>query len=489
MYRIYFDKNIFSNLKKQKDKMIEENLLSDDRLFFLYSPAHLDDLKQDKTDIKYEELTYIGKFTNHFLYFDIQNQNVSMSKILPLVKFKNVEAIGSNSRSQVDIDFNSDMISALKELPFFGQYSVILDSAIALNEMITNIPEKYVISNLPTNPSADMVDYINKLGIENREYEQSDWVKLTNSIADKFYDDEKLYGLARRLGMEENQIKKLQINMDDIDFDDKFKLTQIGRSFYEVVEESFSSISKIPLADNFYIQYTLTYLYLNVFGIDGEKNSKVRFANMIQDAVHSFYAIHCDYLISEDKGLQKKSKFLYNLFGFHTKVMGWDEFLEEYQNLGVNFANIGDFINQLKQDVEVIPLENSYITEGDLEDKIMHRYLSKKYFSYFNMMEVHQIDDIQYSYFLNNRGIRFDYVAFAEIEYVVNNVCRLFGTDVMGHAEFNEKDIELLKIEKWYGRKWKLDRKLLSLDLNLDSNKLLLLLGSVINETEEEEEE
>ncbi len=487
MYRIYFDKNIFSNLRKQKDKIIEENLLTDDRLLFLYSSAHIDDLKQDQTDTKYEELRYIGKFTNHFMYFDIQNQSVSMNKILPFEKFKNIESIYSNHISQVDIDFNSDMISVLKELPSFEQYSVILDSAIALNEMITNMPEKYVISNLPTNPSADMVDYLNKLGIENREYEQSDWVKLANSITDKFYEDKKLYGLARRLGMEENQIKKLQINIDDIDFDDKFKLTQIGKSFYEVVEESFSSISKIPLADNYYIKYILTYLYLNVFGIDGEKNSKVRFANMIQDAIHSFYAIHCDYLISEDKGLQKKSKFLYNLFGFNTKVMGWDEFLEEYQNLDVNFANVGDFVNQLSHDVEDIPLENSYSTEGNLEDNIAHRFLSKKYFSYFNMMEVHQSNDIQCSYFLNNRGIRFDYVAFAEIEYVVNNVSRVFGTDVMGHAEFNEKDLELLKIEKWYGRKWQLDKMLLSLDLDLDSNKLLLVLGAVVNETEDKE--
>lgn len=63
MERIYFDKQIFSHLFKQENPVYQNlliQLLADKHHFlFCYSHAHLLDLKNDKTDIKYKELEFI----------------------------------------------------------------------------------------------------------------------------------------------------------------------------------------------------------------------------------------------------------------------------------------------------------------------------------------------------------------------------------------------------------------------------------------------
>ena len=58
MVTIYFDKQLFSHLfKSQEEKylVLREKILSHrDEFIFTYSNAHLFDLQQDTTDIKYD---------------------------------------------------------------------------------------------------------------------------------------------------------------------------------------------------------------------------------------------------------------------------------------------------------------------------------------------------------------------------------------------------------------------------------------------------
>ena len=60
MVTIYFDKQLFSHLfKSQEEKylVLREKILSHrDEFIFTYSNAHLFDLQQDTTDIKYDEM-------------------------------------------------------------------------------------------------------------------------------------------------------------------------------------------------------------------------------------------------------------------------------------------------------------------------------------------------------------------------------------------------------------------------------------------------
>ena len=63
MERIYFDKQIFSHSHKG-EKFIYQIFLKDlfenrNKFLLCYSQAHLLDLKNDKTEIKYKELDFI----------------------------------------------------------------------------------------------------------------------------------------------------------------------------------------------------------------------------------------------------------------------------------------------------------------------------------------------------------------------------------------------------------------------------------------------
>lgn len=74
MITIYLDKQIFSylfNAKEAKYSLLREKILShkDDFIFF-YSNAHLFDLQDDKTDIKYKEMEFMQSIVdgNHLIY-------------------------------------------------------------------------------------------------------------------------------------------------------------------------------------------------------------------------------------------------------------------------------------------------------------------------------------------------------------------------------------------------------------------------------------
>lgn len=73
MVTIYFDKQIFSHLfsaKEEKYSILREKILPHkDDFIFLYSNAHLFDLQQDTTNIKYEEMDFMQSIVdgNHII--------------------------------------------------------------------------------------------------------------------------------------------------------------------------------------------------------------------------------------------------------------------------------------------------------------------------------------------------------------------------------------------------------------------------------------
>jgi len=54
-----------------------------------------------------------------------------------------------------------------------------------------------------------------------------------------------------------------------------------------------------------------------------------RFANMIDDALHTFYAAHCNYFITIDKRCTDKAKMVYQKLKINCEVITPQEFLEK----------------------------------------------------------------------------------------------------------------------------------------------------------------
>src|ERR1035437_1878952 len=114
MERIYFDKQIFSHLFKSSDLIYKELLSSlyrsKNNFLYCYSHAHLLDLKNDKTDIKYKELEFIETIVNdNYLSYHAIEKRTSCYLAKPLEAFKDVdEEDESISFSNIfnDIDLN-----------------------------------------------------------------------------------------------------------------------------------------------------------------------------------------------------------------------------------------------------------------------------------------------------------------------------------------------------------------------------------------------
>ena len=74
MTTIYFDKQIFSYLFKSKEdkhrNLLQKIIENKKDFIFLYSDAHLNDLYQDSTTLKYEELKFMKEIvdSNHLVY-------------------------------------------------------------------------------------------------------------------------------------------------------------------------------------------------------------------------------------------------------------------------------------------------------------------------------------------------------------------------------------------------------------------------------------
>lgn len=100
MVTIYLDKQVFSHLfnsREEKYSLLREKILSHkDEFIFLYSNAHLFDLQDDKTDIKYAEMEFMQSIVDrNRLIYEFSRQAVM--KQSPLEAYETVGKVGDFS--------------------------------------------------------------------------------------------------------------------------------------------------------------------------------------------------------------------------------------------------------------------------------------------------------------------------------------------------------------------------------------------------------
>ena len=92
MVRIYFDKQIFSHLfkgeKNEYKKLLKKLLPLRDQFIFCYSHAHLLDLQNDKTQKKFDELTFMERLVkDNYLSYHALDKVTSCYLALPREAF------------------------------------------------------------------------------------------------------------------------------------------------------------------------------------------------------------------------------------------------------------------------------------------------------------------------------------------------------------------------------------------------------------------
>ena len=78
METVYFDSQIFRELKKEENKYLLDKILKlkNNKLKYVYFDAHIYDLQNDKTDKKIEDLKFMSRIVeNNYMLFDINTNS------------------------------------------------------------------------------------------------------------------------------------------------------------------------------------------------------------------------------------------------------------------------------------------------------------------------------------------------------------------------------------------------------------------------------
>jgi hypothetical protein len=463
--RIYLDSNVFRFLKKRETDFYKklEIVLNERKSNFLfcYSYAHLADLKRDKSQIKYDDLKYMESFVdNNYLCHYWGNKTTSCYLAKPLEAFENIDD------DSVDDLFDFDSIFTGDLEPLGRVFTDLLKSQKLDFSMIQseNQPEdlKQALSTLF--PS------------DKKEFSLLDWIKNFGEFYKKLDDDKKAFKQLR--GAITNNLTKsnlFDIDITKINFNDDFKLTPLKKSFKQFVTDNLNPNGDKEISN--YDFFTNAFSTLNILGLDKEKNKKAAFANTINDSLHSYYAAHCDILVSDDEGLLVKSKALYKLLEIDTQIFHVNDFYNNIRFLSEKESSTDRFVDLLVQDLEKGIVISSYPSMLNKRQntiiKPIHTYLG-----YFNRIkQIKDFDNSNYIVLYNYRNNFSNFVFYKEYEMVTNTAIDVFGSDVDFKGKYSDKDKAEIKKGDWSGRYWDFGNHVISLEINQETKVFNLVLA------------
>ena len=335
MQRIYFDKQIFSHLYNG-EKIIYQKFLKDllenrDKFLFCYSQAHLLDLQNDKTEIKYKELDFIEKLVgNNYISYNGIEKTTSCYLETPSQAFESMNKEGDEEEEHFSFStFFEDIDSEYLTLEQSKQL-----------ESVTNVlkNQKFDLSFLQNSETPkEFLELIGKcfpVG-DLKPMSIIELLEQFSGILKTLAEDRKAYKGLRNMIYKIINNGKFTIEFNDIDFNDDLKNSVLQKSFVEFVDASINPNGDKGITD--YDFYIYAYFSLDLLGISKEKNAIFR--NLINDAYHSYYGTFCDYVVSDDQGFLKKTKALYKLLGIESKVYGIDEFINYFTLLKNSLEN------------------------------------------------------------------------------------------------------------------------------------------------------
>lgn len=473
MIRLYLDSNVFRQLKKteQSDSqsLAQKIKAQSNRLLLFYSEAHMNDLNRDKSDKKFEDLEYMSQFVGtNYLSLKWGKEIVNSLIATPKEAFESIQDIDLQSD---ETDFNE-----LLDNELLNGFPELKKSLQTINEYLDAELVLDLEKNLAKQPEEYRALWRDMLGDVKDVYTRKELTEFASTMQFNLFEKPEVYKNMRRVALEKLQlVNKHNINIEADDFNELLANTSLERSFLDLVNATVEDL-KLGLP-KYYTVYTTAYNMLNSLGLDKESNKKAKVTNTVSDANHSFFAAHCDYLVSDDAGMLLKSRALYKMFGISTKVLSFEEFERDFYSIaGVEELSFEHFLDSLKDDLRHGPI----LSERD-SALYKRRYitieLAFNYFGYFNLMDVVIDDEIGSFIVLFNQRLNYSsFTSYKEMEGVTNNVVKLLGPDMDMKSEFQEEEIEEIKNGKWEGRTWVIEDMTFMLEINAGTDKFDFLI-------------
>ena len=421
MVTIYFDKQLFSHLfKSQEEKylVLREKILSHrDEFIFTYSNAHLFDLQQDTTDIKYDEMDFMQSIVdgNHIFY---EYPNIGVTKESPRSAFSN--AAKADDFSWL---YNLDLSQITEE-----QCDAINNTIdIAIKDLRGELEFDWLKKRTPIHSKELTID-------------KGNLISFVKFVKDNFYKDQNSYKNIR-----DNAVKNYNPTLITSDnenvFNDQLEAAPLGLSFIETIKAVINQFGFN--SSDATIVYYVSYMLLDLLGVSKETRKKVKLRNMQTDCMHSFFGGYCDCFVSDDAGILKKSKTLYKLFNIETQIYSIDEFIKVFDEAIKNnqksaseyFDEIcGDYQRRIVTKTETIPPYT-----------LTHLGASHIYFGYFNYMLERTSKDETVIMLVKNKKAN-QLLLIQEIEIIVNRFVYVFNNLGATFTLFN-RELEIPQIQ------------------------------------------
>ncbi|WP_461633930.1 hypothetical protein [Labilibaculum euxinus] len=486
MYRIYLDWNVISQLKSDnKSEIIQElaDLLekNKDNILVPYSTAHILDLLKGSENPN--NLHYINRDLD---YIDIlSNQNCIQNDI----STKTTNAYIGSARDlfdQLKENYHPDCLHPDfieksfegTELPNLGKTFTdlwkITPSGIDFTNIDSNEESKRFFDKFYPRTRANnslyslMVDSSEFFKAINSNHEI--YKSLTDTCRNHLKIDPKVVSNYKDPITGIGEILKTLGN--DIDFD---KLNAVH------------SQDENSVLNNHLSKYMAEYTNLDMLGYHPDKlNNKNLFSNFTNDSQHSYFAGFCDFFISFEKKLIKKSNILYKKHSINTLAYTPKEFIDIYRNSfscaqtwDDLFVEINNIISNAKwQEIMKHTFENSRIFLYHPEAKLL---------SFFNSLYLKLDANNRHTIYLRYVHKNFSpFVFYYELSMLIQKLTSIFGIDYYALGMFSQKDKDELANRNWQGRYWGINNYLIQLYIDEQTGHFELAFEEITEELKKE---
>ena len=303
MKTVYFDSQIFRELKKEENKSLLDKILKlkNDKLKYVYFDAHIYDLQNDKTDKKIEDLKFMSNIVeNNYKLFDINTNSFikNETNIENNYNYFNIFSLFNNIQGEeIDTELNPLFELLNNILQIIKNLKIPLNFEYRLSEEENNFIQKFIPNC--DNPTIGEI------------------ATTTNNTLKNYFENIKSYREDRK------DIKNI-----------------LGNNNKDMVYKSINNILKLDIDIKF--KFIAIYNMLDMLSEISEKTSKLKYRNMTIDAMHSFNSMSSDYFITNDNKLMLKSKELYKIINYNedlninkiqTTAMSLEEFINIIDNI------------------------------------------------------------------------------------------------------------------------------------------------------------
>ncbi|MBS1521390.1 MAG: hypothetical protein JST50_10365 [Bacteroidetes bacterium] len=414
-----------------------------ENILYIFSDAHLDDLKPSKEIYRDIDLEFMGKYVQDN-YFSVDTKLEFQCYLAnPKTAFdgKNYKAIDELYNNPQYLD---DIFNAFGDLPGMDTLKAGLNAF--WSQPLGNLKPMLDPQKMDEENRAWLLKFLPDYS---PDMTLRDFWSNNLQFSKKFLEDKKeLRDLRKYIAKTMNRDSYSWDKWKN-GFNEKFCETPLKKTFLQMIDGMLLNDQK----QHIYRNITYAYALLELYNITEERNStgpkKFTFSSLNKDAQHVFYASFCDYLVTDDRGMQLKAFIVYNLFKIPTQVLSVEDFINRNYHIQNNEETYDTFMKTLAHDIDhALQL----FSKPDLmTDKKIDTYKTNHvYFNYFNRMQLITGDGDKRCVLYCERNSHGNFFLFREIKIITTKLLTVFGLDDDMRGEYNMDE----KGREPYVRKW-----------------------------------